>query len=253
MARANLDGRRGVFLLPNLLTTCSLYAGFYSIVSSINGNFFNAAVAIIVSGVFDSLDGRIARMTRTTSLFGVEYDSLSDLVAFGVAPALLVYLWALKPFNQLGWVACFLFLTCGALRLARFNAHVTDQDTNFFQGLSIPAGAGMIAATVFLFDYLNIGRPLKHWTVFVTVITLSFLMVSNFRYISLKGSLAKRKPFNTLVLAILVLALISVQPQVTLYTLGLIYIISGPALAVLRPKPLPGENEVEVKTPSLGL
>ncbi|MBW1709343.1 MAG: CDP-diacylglycerol--serine O-phosphatidyltransferase [Deltaproteobacteria bacterium] len=253
MPKARLERRRGISLLPNLLTTCGLYAGFYSIISSVNGNFFHAAVAIVISGVFDGLDGRIARITRTTSLFGIEYDSLSDLVAFGVAPAVLVYLWALQPFGRLGWVIGFLFLACGALRLARFNANVSDQDPKYFQGLSIPAGAGMIAATVFLFDYLNLEGSIKQWAVLITVIILSFLMVSNLKYISLKGELVKKKPFNSLVVTILMLAMISVQPQVTLYVIGLVYIISGPVLTVLLPKPLPDEDEAELETPAVKL
>ena len=152
--KKRFERRKSIFILPNLLTTCSLFAGFYAIISSVQGKFLYAAIAILVSAFFDFLDWEVARLTHSTSQFGLEYDSLSDLVAFGVAPGLLVYLWALQPFGRLGWVAAFLFVACGALRLARFNVNVSGKDEGYFQGLPIPAAACMIAATVFLFHYL---------------------------------------------------------------------------------------------------
>jgi CDP-diacylglycerol--serine O-phosphatidyltransferase len=245
-----LEQRRGIHLLPNLLTTCSLYAGFYSIIASINGNFFHAAVAIVVSAFFDTLDGRVARMTGTTSAFGVQYDSLSDLVAFGVAPAVLAYLWALQPFGHLGWVVGFLYMACGALRLARFNASVVSRKSGFFQGLPIPAAAGMIAATVFFFDYLGWSGLIRDWIIISLVITLSFFMVSNFRYFALKGELPRRQQFNALVAAILILALISVRPQVVLFFIGLSYIVSGPIMTLHFARSLGGKKEDELETPA---
>ena len=146
---------KSIYILPNLFTTASLFCGFYSIISSINGDFLAAAVAIVIAGVFDGLDGAVARATHTTSKFGVEYDSLADLVSFGVAPGVLAYLWALNPFGRLGWVAGFLYVACGALRLARFNVYVPVKDQSYFQGLPIPAAASMIATTVFLFNHFG--------------------------------------------------------------------------------------------------
>lgn len=243
--RQRLKERKTIFLLPSLLTTCSLYAGFYSITASVSGNFFYAAVAIIISGVFDSLDGKIARITRTTSQFGVEYDSLSDLIAFGVAPGVLVYVWALQPFGRLGWVVGFLYVACGALRLARFNTNVGYQDPTFFQGLSIPTGAGMIAASVFFFEYIKLPETFKNWIMLTMAFILAFLMVSNFKYYSFKGELISRKPFNTLVVAVLVIALISVKPQIVLFVMGIVYIASGPILSVVYAKKFQEDEEVE--------
>jgi len=226
---------RGIYILPNLCTTASLFAGFYSMISAVNGDFVGAGVAILISGVFDFMDGKVARMTRTTSQFGLEYDSLSDLVAFGAAPALLVYLWALQPFGRLGWVAGFLFLACGALRLARFNVHALTRDGGHFQGLPIPAAAAMIATTVFLFNYLGHSGPIRNHAVLFLIFALSFLMVSNFRFFSLKKTeLVKTKPFNTLVGAVLVLGLVAVRPQVVLFFFGLCYVVSGPAVTLYR-------------------
>jgi len=238
------ERRRGVFLLPNLLTTCSLYAAFFSIISSAGGQYFKAAAAIVISGLFDMLDGKVARFTHTTSLFGVEYDSLSDLVAFGLAPGLLVYLWALQSFGRLGMVVSFIFLTSGALRLARFNINSAAQDPEFFQGLAIPVAGGAIAASVFLFDHLGLDMKggFASWAMLAFVIALSFLMVSNIKYPSFKGELARKKPFNALVAAVLVLALVTVHPQVTLFLLAAGYIVSGPIIAIIYNR-LPDELE----------
>ncbi|MBU2549246.1 MAG: CDP-diacylglycerol--serine O-phosphatidyltransferase [Proteobacteria bacterium] len=229
--RSKAERRKGIYILPNLFTTASLFAGFYAIISSINGEFMSAAVAIVVSGLFDFLDGKVARMTNTTSQFGVEYDSLADLVAFGVAPGILAYMWALQPFGRLGWVAGFLYVACGALRLARFNVNSSVRSHDYFQGLPIPAAAAMIATTVFLFNHLGESGPVKHGAILVMVFALSFLMVSNFRYLSLKNSeLFKSKPFNTLVAVILMFSLIAVRPHIMLFVLGLGYLVSGPIL-----------------------
>jgi len=231
----NGERPKRIYLLPNLLTTGSLYAAFYSMLSSISGHYFKAAVAVIISGLFDMMDGKVARLTNTTSQFGIEYDSLSDLVAFGVAPGLLVYLWALQPFGRLGLVISFIFITCGALRLARFNAHNADKDPEFFQGLAIPVAGGTIAASFIMLDYLGVKMTggLANWGMLVFVIALSFLMVSNVKYPSFKGELIKNRPFSALVSAILILAMITVHPQITLFLFGMGYILSGPIIAAI--------------------
>ncbi len=175
---------RGVYLLPNLITSASLFAGFYAIVAAIDGRYLAEAWAVFVALILDGLDGRIARMTHSTSSFGVQYDSLADLVAFGVAPALLVYLWALKPFRQFGWVAAFLFVVCGALRLARFNVQSGSMDPRFFNGFPIPAAAMVIATAIAFYDKIGIVAPEKHLFILVMIYVLSFLMVSNIKYFS---------------------------------------------------------------------
>jgi len=229
--RSRAERRRGIYILPNLFTTASLFSGFFAIIAAVHHDFMAAAIAIIVSGVFDFLDGKVARLTQTTSQFGVEYDSLADLVAFGVAPGLLAYLWALEPFGRLGWVAGFLYVACGALRLARFNVYSSRRSSDFFQGLPIPGAAAMIATTVFFLHHLGQSGVIKHWAILVLIFALSFLMVSNFRYFSLKNpELLKSKPFNTLVAATLLLALVAVRPQVVLFFFMLVYVVSGPIL-----------------------
>jgi CDP-diacylglycerol---serine O-phosphatidyltransferase len=241
--------------LPNLFTTASLFSGFYAMVSAVNGEYNSAATAILVSMIFDGLDGAVARATKTTSQFGVEYDSLSDLVAFGVAPGLLAYLWALQPFGRLGWVAAFLYVACGALRLARFNVFVPTKKQDFFQGLPIPAAAAMVATTVFLFGYFGQTGPIRHGAVLVLVFALSFLMVSNFRYFSLKNTdFLRSRPFNTLVTAVLLLALAAVKPRIVLFVFFLAYVVSGPVLTayLLRKHRWARENQdqaAEIEAP----
>jgi len=227
--------RRGVYILPNLFTTGSLFAGFYGIVSTLNGNYLTAAWFVLIASIFDGLDGKIARLTGTTSRFGVEYDSLADLVAFGVAPALLMYTWALKPFGKLGWLAAFLYLVCGALRLARFNVQVATVESKRFVGLPIPAAASMVAACVLLFFHLGGSGTIKKVSVLVLIYVLALLMVSNFRYYSFKDpELVKRQPFGFLVLAIFVLIVIVAEPQIMFFLLFLGYAVSGPLGYLLR-------------------
>jgi len=228
--RDRIEMRRGISLLPNLLTSCNLFAGFYSIVASVNGDFSHAALAIVVSAIFDFLDGKVARLTRTTSELGLQYDSLSDMVAFGVAPMILVYLWALQPFHRLGWAVCFLYLACGALRLARFNVSALERDPRFSQGLTITSSAGMVVTSFLLFEYLGQQGQFRDWFILVMAIILSFLMVSNFMYFSLKTESKKNRTFTTLVMALPVLALIIVQPQITLFVVALAYILCGPVV-----------------------
>jgi CDP-diacylglycerol--serine O-phosphatidyltransferase len=226
--------KRGIYILPNLLTTGSLFAGFYSIVASTNGNFKPAAIAIFVAAIFDGLDGKVARMTGTTSKFGVEYDSLADLVAFGVAPALMVFIWALKPFGRLGWLAAFLFVACGALRLARFNVQVNTVESKRFVGLPIPAAAATVASIVLLFHYYGWPSSFKRLAIITMIYLLAFLMVSSFRYYSFKDpELIKRQPFGFLVFAIVMLIVIAAAPVQMTFALMLIYVVSGPLAFVV--------------------
>jgi CDP-diacylglycerol---serine O-phosphatidyltransferase len=226
--------RKGIYILPNLFTTGSLFAGFYGIVSTMNGKYDVAAFWILVSSIFDGLDGKVARLTGTSSKFGVEYDSLADLVAFGVAPGILMYSWALKPFGRLGWLAAFLFVVCGALRLARFNVQVNTVESKRFVGLPIPAAASMVSAMVLLFYHFGWPGSFKKLAILLLIYLLAFLMVSNFRYYSFKDpSIIKRQPFIFLVLAILLLIVIAAQPVVMLFIIFICYIFSGPITYIM--------------------
>jgi CDP-diacylglycerol--serine O-phosphatidyltransferase len=225
--------RRGIYILPNIFTSLNLFCGFYSVISSIDGMFIHAAVSIIIAVVFDSLDGKIARATNTTSKFGIEYDSLADLISFGRAPALMIYLWALQPLGRMGWLAGFLFMACGALRLARFNTHAGTSGSDNFVGLPIPAGAAMNASIVLLFNKLNIDVNGYHVSILIMLYILSFLMVSSISYNSFKKpELFRKMNFNVLVAVILILIFIASQPSIALFSLGLAYVISGPVTKV---------------------
>jgi len=229
--------KRGIYILPNLVTTGSLFAGFYSLVSTLNGNYSVAALWIFGSAVCDGLDGKVARLTGSTSKFGVEYDSLADLVAFGVTPALMVFAWALRPFGRLGWLAAFLFVACGALRLARFNVQVNTVESKRFVGLPIPAAACMVASTVLLFHHFDrlpqelFQAPFmfKRLAIITLIYLLAFLMVSNFRYYSFKDpALIKRQPFGFLLLAVILLIIVVAEPVVMTFVIMLCYVLSGP-------------------------
>ncbi len=222
--------RGGVFLLPSLLTTCGLCAGFYSVTASVRGDFLVAAAAILIANVFDVLDGRVARMTRTTTRFGFEYDSLSDVIAFGVAPAILVYSWALKGWGVVGWLAASTYVACGALRLARFNVQTETVEKRNFLGLPTPAAAEVIASSVLLYYYLGgEGEPYGRLTLLFTTFALAGLMVSNFKYFSFKeNELLRRQPFITLVGVSFILTLLIAFPQPMLFAGFLLYALSGP-------------------------
>ena len=190
--------KKGIYLLPNLFTSASLFCGFYSIIASFKEYFVPAAVAIFVAWIFDGLDGRVARLTNTTSKFGAEYDSLADVIAFGVAPALLAYSWSLSIYGKLGWIVAFLFVLCGALRLARYNIQIGLIESTVFNGLPIPAAASVVATTVIFFssDYVGVEGKFHNIFILVFVIILSLLMVSNIKYYSFKDmKLLVRKPF----------------------------------------------------------
>jgi len=221
--------RKGIYLIPNLLTTGSLFCGFYGLISTIDGNFQRAAIAILIAFFLDGIDGRIARATRTTSRFGVEYDSLSDLVAFGIAPGVLVYLWGLIPFGRVGWLAAFLYAACGALRLARFNVQKERTNQNFFVGMPIPSAAAFIATLILMVESLGEIEVSRYMSILIMVFVLSFLMVSNIPYKSFKEwDLFRRKPFRVLVALVLLMVVIVAHPQIMLFALASIYVISGP-------------------------
>jgi CDP-diacylglycerol--serine O-phosphatidyltransferase len=223
------ERRKAIYVLPNLFTTASLFMGFFAIVRAVEGDFTQAGLAVLVSLVFDGLDGKVARVTHTTSRFGVEYDSLADLVAFGVAPAVLIFQWGLSEFGRLGWLAAFLYVACGALRLARFNVQVEEVGSKHFVGLPIPAAASMLATTVLMASEVGYPGPVHFWPVVAVVFGLSFLMVSNIHYLSFKElGLAKLKSFNWLVALILFFILVAVQPQVMGFVLLALYVLLGP-------------------------
>jgi len=233
-----ISSKGKICLLPSVITTASLFSGFYAIVAAINGQYFHAAVAIIISGVFDGLDGRVARLTGTTSKFGMEYDSLCDLVAFGVAPAVLAYQWVLRPYERYGWLAAFLYVATTALRLARFNSQDITSTKNEFTGLPCPAAGGMIAASVLFCSYnerFEITGTLRNFIILGTVYGLSYLMVSSVKYLSFKHAQTDRtQKFQVLVGLVLLITLLATEPQITLFVLGATYVLSGPLAAGYR-------------------
>jgi len=233
--RTTKKERKGIYVLPNLFTSASLFGGFYAIIASIQGRYEAAAIAIVISCVFDGLDGRIARITRTTSLFGKEYDSLSDLVAFGVAPGILAFQWALHSFGRLGWLAAFMYVICGALRLARFNVQKNTLDVNSFKGLPIPSAACFIASAILLASALNGIEKYKSLLIIVMIYTLSFLMVSSVDYLNFKKfDIRNQKPFNVLVSIILICLVIAYRPKILLFIIMLLYVLSGPVITLYR-------------------
>lgn len=225
----------GIYVLPNLFTTANLFCGFYSIIAAMKGLYEIAAVSILIAVVLDGLDGRIARMTHTTSKFGGEYDSLCDLVTFGVAPALLVYIWSLISYGKWGWLAAFLFVACGALRLARFNVQVGIIDSRVFNGLPIPGGAAAVATGVLLYYYLGGDGRFSDLSIMFAVIALSLFMVSSIKYYSFKDlNFFSRKPFMSFVLIIVILVIVVAEPQIMLFTFAFGYGFSGPAWVLFK-------------------
>ena len=221
--------RRGIYLLPNLFTTAALFAGFYAIVQAMNQQFDQAAVAIFVAMVLDGLDGRVARLTRTQSAFGAEYDSLSDMVCFGAAPALIMYEWALKSLGRLGWIAAFVYCAGAALRLARFNTNIDVVDKRFFQGLPSPAAAALCAGLVWVIDDFKIERAETVIGIACAVTLFAGLtMVSNVPFYSFKDiNLRRSVPFWAILLIVLGLIVISINPAVILFLMFVAYGLSG--------------------------
>lgn len=227
---------RGIYLLPNLFTTASLFSGFYAIVAGMNGHFDNAAVAIFVSMVLDGLDGRVARMTNTQSEFGAEYDSLADMVAFGVAPALVAFSLNLQELGNLGWIATFIYVAGAALRLARFNTQIGSVDKRYFVGLPSPSAAAVVAGFVWTVHTFDQTRMLSILTV-ILVAGAGVLMVSNVLYYSFKElDMKRRVPFTALLVVVLVFAVIAIEPPMILLGGFLIYALSGPCSVFLRKK-----------------
>jgi CDP-diacylglycerol--serine O-phosphatidyltransferase len=224
--------RRGIYILPNLFTTAALFSGFFAIVQAMNGKFEVAAVAIFIAMIFDGLDGRVARLTNTQSAFGAEYDSLSDMVSFGAAPALVIYVWALKDMGKLGWIAAFIYCVGAALRLARFNTNIEVVDKRHFQGLPSPAAAALVAGLVWvMIDNEWTGYEAR-WYACILTIFAGVTMVTNLPYYSGKDiNLRKSVPFMMVVAFALAFALVSSYPPGVLFALFLIYALSGYAIA----------------------
>ena len=232
--RSQIKMRKGIYILPNLFTTGNLFCGFWAIVAVFQEQFEYAALAILLASVFDVLDGKVARLSGATSKFGIQYDSLADLISFGVAPALLAFSWALRPYGRFGWLAAFLFVVCGALRLARFNVMSSAGEVKYFKGLPIPAAASMIALTILLYLRLIETGWVKDIVILVMIYILAFLMVSSIRYASFKElDLAKRKPFSIFMFVVLSIIVIIMEPVLVLFGFVLLYIFSGPVRMVM--------------------
>ena len=227
--------RRSIYLLPNLFTTAALFAGFYAIVQAMNGRFEHAAVAVFIAMVLDGLDGRVARLTRTQSEFGAEYDSLSDMVSFGVAPALVIYEWAFKSLGKLGWFAAFIYCASTALRLARFNTNIGIVDKRYFQGLPSPAAAALVAGFVWvMLDYGFTGEEVRWYAAMLTVFA-GLSMVSIMPFYSFKDfNMRKSVPFVAIFLIAVFFILISSYPPGVLFALFLVYALSGYVLWLIR-------------------
>jgi CDP-diacylglycerol--serine O-phosphatidyltransferase len=232
---------RGVYILPNAFTTANLFAGFYAIVQAMNGRFEAAAVAIFVAMVLDSLDGRVARLTNTQSAFGEQYDSMSDMVSFGAAPALIVYEWSLRGMGKLGWLAAFVYVAGAALRLARFNANIGVVDKRFFQGLPSPAAAALVAGLVWIATDLRETRwidstgPDLRWLAWAVTVYAGVTMVSNAPFYSFKDvNFRKTVPYMVVPLIVLAFVLVSSDPPIVLFSLFLVYAVSGYVVWFLR-------------------
>jgi CDP-diacylglycerol--serine O-phosphatidyltransferase len=224
--------KKGIYILPNSLTLCGMFAGFYAMIAVLSGNYVHASWAIIIAGLFDGIDGWVARLTGSTTKFGIELDSLSDVIAFGVSPSILLYKWTLSSFGRPGAAAAFLFVACGALRLARYNVQMDSEEKKHFTGMPIPAAAFIVAATVLFFAELDIGHSKSYYGFFITIICAAF-MVSTMKFHSQKElNIGRKKPFWILVGIVLFLAVFITHPEVTLFVMGILYLISGPAEAL---------------------
>lgn len=231
--------RQGIYLLPNLFTTGALFAGFYAVIAALRGDFESAPIAILAAMVLDGLDGRVARMTNTQSKFGAEYDSLSDMVSFGVAPALVMFSFALGDLGKFGWSAAFIYVACAALRLARFNTQIDTADKNFFTGLASPSAACIVVSAVWVCNDLGWGgagmsRELAYLLAVLTA-TIGLMMIANFPYYSFKGlDFHGRVPFVVMIAVIFVFSLVTLDPPLVLLIGFLGYALSGPIILVLR-------------------
>ena len=230
----HINANVNIYILPNLLTTASMFCGFYGIIHAIKGKFIIAAYAIVAAAIFDLLDGRVARLTNATSKFGAQYDSLSDLISFCVAPGLLLFLWSLQPFGRIGWLASFFYVACGALRLARFNVQQEVSDPAYFEGLPTPMAGGIVASSVLAFTDLQFEAS-KSLAILAMTFLLGFVMVTSFNYRSFKNlDLKQRLPFRYLVAGVFLFAIIAIHPEVTLFILFLTYAILGAVCGILK-------------------
>jgi len=226
---------RGIYLLPNLFTTAGLFAGFYAIVAAIRGDFESAAIAIFIAMIMDGLDGRIARMTNTQSDFGAEYDSLADMVSFGLAPALVIFLWSLLEMGKVGWMVAFVYAACGALRLARFNTQIGIEDKRYFQGLPSPAAAACLAGWVWAGTSNGVDPSLMTGIAMPLTFACGILMVSTVRYHSFKDlDLHGKVPFVVMLVLVLVFALIASDPPLVLFGGFMLYALSGPVFTLVK-------------------
>jgi CDP-diacylglycerol--serine O-phosphatidyltransferase len=225
--------KRGIYLLPNLLTTGAMFAGFFAVIAGMGGDFRSACIAIIVAMFLDGLDGRVARMTKTQSAFGAEYDSLSDMLAFGVAPALICFSWSLSQLGNIGWTAAFVYVACAALRLARFNVQLGTTDKKYFVGLASPSAAGVVVFMVWTFhEYqLESNAFIAIITAIVTFLS-GILMVVNIRYYSFKDLDRNRVPFVVMLAFIMIIVIVSWDPPTVLWLMAIVYASSGPAMAI---------------------
>ena len=237
-----MQRKKGIHILPSLFTTGNVFCGFYAFVAVLNEQLYFAAWAIVAGMIFDGLDGRIARLTKTTSAFGEQYDSLADIITFGMAPAFLAYSWVLKPFGRLGWMAAFLFLLCAALRLARFNVTKPEIRGEHFVGLPSPASAVVIASIVIAFEDLFATR-INPFIMVMVVYALAFLMVSNIKYPAFKRfDFKKRVVFSRFLFVILFIYVLATIPRGALFILGVTYAIIGPIGLLIKNKKLAAES-----------
>ncbi|HIF73562.1 MAG TPA: CDP-diacylglycerol--serine O-phosphatidyltransferase [Porticoccaceae bacterium] len=228
--------RRGIYLLPNLLTLGALFSGFYAVIAGMGGNFNEAGWAILIAGVLDGLDGRIARLTNTQSAFGAQFDSLSDMVSFGVAPALIMFSWAFAPLGRVGWAASFIYMSCAALRLARFNVQLGTVDKRFFLGLQSPMAAGLVTFVPWIgFKYGLEITPIVAYLAAILTVFAGLLMISNYRYFSFKELNFKGTvPYMVFIFAVVLLVVVALYPHEVLLSMCVTYTISGPASWIYR-------------------
>lgn len=243
--------RRGIYLLPNLFTTAALFAGFYAVIAAIGGNHVNAAIAVFAAGILDSLDGRVARLTNTQSAFGVQYDSLSDMCSFGLAPALVMYTWSLSTlkaygplWGKVGWSAAFIYAACAALRLARFNTQVGVADKRYFQGLASPAAAGLLMSFLWAATETGFDGTMVQFVAPVLTVVAGGLMVSRVRYWSFKaGPKSDKVPFYWIPIAVLILGALYVDTARVLFGIATLYVLSGPLMTLWGMRRMRGRRE----------
>lgn len=242
--------RRGIYLLPNMMTLGALFSGFYAIIAGMSGNFNEAGWAILIAGILDGLDGRIARLTNTESAFGAQFDSLSDMVSFGVAPALIMFSWAFAPLGRVGWAASFIYMSCAALRLARFNVQLGTVDKRFFVGLQSPLAAGVVTFLPWVgYKYGLEVTPLVAYLCAILTVFIGFLMISNYNYSSFKELQFKGTvPYMVFVLVVIMLVVVAQSPHEVLLTMAVVYALSGPIMWIYKKRPAKATSpEVPIK------